>query len=135
MKRGRKNTPEELKDAKGNPGKRPRNARAPKPPSSLPIAPDDLTAAERVIWQDRARVDSPLGLLTDSDRDIAKRAAQVTHGADILHAALVAAQDPRALPEPLRAIGVAVLENIGGMRVAAREFRAFANLERLMLAE
>lgn len=135
MKRGRKPTPTDIKLAKGNPGKRKLNASEPRPGSSLPLAPDDLTQGERKIWQERARVDSPLGVLTDADLDLAKRAAQVTHAADLFHAALIFAHSPKGLEEPLRGIGQVLLESMGSLRVVAREFRAYANLERLMLAE
>ena len=67
--RGRKPTPTALKLLRNNPGRRPLNAREPKPPTVRSAPPAYLTGAAATEWRRLAPELARLGLLTTIDRD------------------------------------------------------------------
>lgn len=66
--RGRKPKPTVLKSLEGNPGKRRRNDREPKPPDGLPECPEFLDGEGRAEWFRIVPVLQEMGLLTKADR-------------------------------------------------------------------
>jgi P27 family predicted phage terminase small subunit len=66
--RGRKPKPTRLKLITGNPGKRPINAREPKPTVTAPTCPAHLNPSAKAEWKRLARQLHVLGMLTDLDR-------------------------------------------------------------------
>ncbi len=66
--RGRKPKPTHLKLVRGNPGKRPLNAREPKPAPALPQAPPELSADAKLEWDRIAGDLQRLSLLSAIDR-------------------------------------------------------------------
>ena len=66
--RGRKPRPTSLKIAAGNPGKRPLNAREPRPEPDLPTCPAHLLPTAKAEWKRLARELWQLGVITRLDR-------------------------------------------------------------------
>ena len=67
--RGRKPTPTALKVLRGNPGRRPLNAREPKPKTGLPPCPSSLKGEARVAWRQMAKMLRDAGIGTVLDRN------------------------------------------------------------------
>lgn len=67
-RRGRKPKPTTLKLLAGNPGKRPLNAREPRPPVEAPACPPHLDEEAQAEWQRMVAELIPLGVLTRIDR-------------------------------------------------------------------
>ena len=65
--KGRKPKPTHLKVITGNPGKRPINAREPKPTRGALRCPPDLTDAARKAWEQIAPELAAMGVLTTAD--------------------------------------------------------------------
>jgi len=66
--RGRKPTPTKLKLLHGNPGRRPLNAREPKPKAGLPPCPSSLKGTARAAWRQIAKMLRDAGIGTALDR-------------------------------------------------------------------
>jgi len=67
--RGRKPTPTALKVLHGNPGRRPLNAREPKPKVGLPPCPSSLKGTARLAWRQMAKMLRDAGIGTVLDRN------------------------------------------------------------------
>ena len=67
--RGRKPTPTALKVLRGNPGRRPLNAREPKPKTGLPPCPSSLKGSARLAWRQMAKMLRDAGIGTTLDRN------------------------------------------------------------------
>lgn len=66
--RGRKPLPSAIRLATGNPGKRPINAREPKPVTSIPTCPAHLMPTAKAEWKRVARYLHDLGVISELDR-------------------------------------------------------------------
>jgi P27 family predicted phage terminase small subunit len=66
--RGRKPKPTRLKLITGNPGKRPLNAREPKPAIRVPTCPAHLNPSAKAEWKRLARQMHVLGMISKLDR-------------------------------------------------------------------
>jgi P27 family predicted phage terminase small subunit len=66
--RGRKPRPTALKLIDGNPGKRPLNAREPKPAHAVPTCPAHLNPTAKAEWKRLARQMHVLGIISQLDR-------------------------------------------------------------------
>jgi P27 family predicted phage terminase small subunit len=66
--RGRKPKPTRLKLITGNPGKRPLNAREPKPAIGVPTCPAHLNPSAKAEWKRLARQMHVLGMISELDR-------------------------------------------------------------------
>jgi P27 family predicted phage terminase small subunit len=66
--RGRKPKPTRLKLITGNPGKRPLNAREPKPAIRVPTCPAHLNPSAKAEWKRLARQMHVLGMISELDR-------------------------------------------------------------------
>jgi phage terminase small subunit len=66
--RGRKPKPNRLKLMTGNPGKRPINAREPKPGVAVPTCPAHLNPSAKAEWKRLARQMHVLGMISHLDR-------------------------------------------------------------------
>ncbi len=68
--RGAKPKPTALKIVEGNPGRRPLNAKEPKPKVATPKPPAHLTDSALVEWKRVAKELTTLGILTEIDRAV-----------------------------------------------------------------
>ncbi len=75
-RRGPPPKPTHLKLIAGNPGKRPLNAREPKPPKGRPRCPDWLSVETRKVWKRLVATLEAMGLLTAADGDAVAAYAQ-----------------------------------------------------------
>lgn len=66
--RGRKPVPTAMKIAMGNPGKRPLNAREPKPITAIPTCPAHLLPTAKAEWKRLAHYLQKLGIISQLDR-------------------------------------------------------------------
>ena len=66
-KRGRKPTPTAIKELEGNPGKRPLNAKEPKPVKKAPSCPKWLEPEAKKEWRRLSKQLEQLGVLTELD--------------------------------------------------------------------
>ena len=66
--RGRRPKPTHLKVVTGNPGKRPLNAREPKPAVAMPTCPAHLNPSAKAEWKRLARQLHDIGILCSLDR-------------------------------------------------------------------
>jgi hypothetical protein len=64
---GRRPQPTALKVLRGNPGKRPLNAREPQPPAGEVVKPAQLSSAAGVVWDAIAPACLAMGTLTTAD--------------------------------------------------------------------
>lgn len=65
--RGRKPTPTAVKELEGNPGKRPLNAKEPKPAKKAPSCPKWLEPEAKKEWRRLAKQMEQIGILTEVD--------------------------------------------------------------------
>lgn len=65
--RGRKPTPTAIKELEGNPGKRPLNAKEPKPVKKAPSCPKWLEPEAKKEWRRLSKLLEQLGVLTELD--------------------------------------------------------------------
>lgn len=65
--RGRKPKPSALKEAQGNPGRRPLNEREPKPSTSNIRPPEGIGEKAREVWERRVPMLIDMGVMTDAD--------------------------------------------------------------------
>lgn len=65
--RGRKPTPTAIKELEGNPGKRPLNAKEPKPVKKAPACPKWLEPEAKKEWRRLSKQLEQLGVLTELD--------------------------------------------------------------------
>ena len=65
--RGRKPTPTAIKELEGNPGKRPLNAKEPKPVKKAPACPKWLEPGAKKEWRRLSKQLEQLGVLTELD--------------------------------------------------------------------
>lgn len=67
MPTGRKPTPSHLKLVRGNPGKRPLNAKEPAPRRERPSAPAHISDTAREVWGQAVLLLDEMGVLTSAD--------------------------------------------------------------------
>ena len=65
---GRRPAPTRLKVVRGNPGKRPLNAKEPEPKTQLPEAPEHLNDEAKREWKRAGEMLADLGVVTELDR-------------------------------------------------------------------
>lgn len=122
---GRKATPTHLKVVKGNPGKRPLNAREPKPKRGVPVMPEGLSIDAAETWTRLVALLDGMGVMTLADAPALERLCECY--ADILACQKLIRRDGRTYTTTTNTGDTLIKANpaVAQLRAADAQFKSY----------